>query len=156
MKKNERLLVSTKVSSGRKLLLGVCTFILFIFALFVLFNFKLIGQMGRELFNNSTATQLLFAVALVFMFALPVVSLLGCRSYCNVYETCVAGITALSVNHPNKPMQEFEIRYDEIRRVVLSGRTITLYTQYDEYEALAMSNAKEALNEIKKRIVVRN
>lgn len=77
---------------------------------------------------------------------------LGSRSYCDVYENSVVGMTALSMNQPNMPMQKFAINYSEINNVTETGKTICIYTVYATYEVLALHNRSEAVNEIRKRI----
>ena len=79
-------------------------------------------------------------------------SVIGSRSYCDVYENSVVGMTALSMNRPNMPMQKFAINYSEINNVTEAGKTICIYTAYATYEVLALHNRSEAVNEIRKRI----
>lgn len=69
-----------------------------------------------------------------------------------VYENSVVGMTALSMNQPNMPMQKFAINYSEINNVTETGKTICIYTVYATYEVLALHNRSEAVNEIRKRI----
>lgn len=81
-----------------------------------------------------------------------ITTFLGSRSYCDVYENSVVGMTTLSMNQPNMPMQKFAINYSEINNVTETGKTICIYTVYATYEVLALHNRSEAVNEIRKRI----
>lgn len=77
---------------------------------------------------------------------------LGGRSYCDVGENGVAGMTALSRNQPNMPMQKFSVRYSEISNVTESGKIICIYTPHATYEVLAVRNRAEAVREIRSRM----
>ena len=99
------------------------------------------------------AAGVIFGIFFGFSFLIsPVFAVIGNRSHCNVYENGVAGITGLSLSHPNTPMQSFCISYDEIVNVTESGRTIFIYTKFCTYEILAMKNRAEAVQIIRSRM----
>lgn len=81
-----------------------------------------------------------------------IVTFLGSKSFCDVYENGVVGKTALSRNQPNTPMQAFDLSYEEIKNVSEAGKSLIIYTNYMKYEVLALNNRVEAMQEIRKRI----
>ena len=119
-------------------------------------NFKIFRQMGYELFDNAQIGTVIGVFLIIFLFAYPVyaviVTFFGSSPYCEVYENMVVGKSALSRRTPNTPMQKFEISYSEITNVTEAGKRLILYTQYANYEVLALKNCAEAVRIIRERI----
>lgn len=153
-----KLIVSTKSNAtGRKAvqIIGAAFFVAL--ALMMLANFdEIFSQMGRDFFHNSSTGTLLGGVAVALFLGMAafnvIVTFLGSKSFCDVYENGVVGKTALSRNQPNTPMQAFDLSYEEIKNVSEAGKSLIIYTNYMKYEVLALNNRVEAMQEIRKRI----
>ncbi len=76
----------------------------------------------------------------------------GFKSYCAVYEKGVVGITGVSANKNAVPQQNFELAYSDIVNVTESGKTIYIYTNYGNFEVLALKNRVAVTQEIRKRM----
>ncbi len=77
------------------------------------------------------------------------------KSYCAVYEKGVVGITGMAEMSGAKkgaPQQDFELAYSDIVNVTESDKTILIYTNYGNFEVLALKNRAEATREIRKRM----
>lgn len=153
-----KLIVSTKSNAtGRKAVQIVGAAFLVVFAIVVIANFEeLAYNMGRDFFHSASAGTPLVMVLVVLLlggaaFNL-IVTFLGSKSFCDVYENGVVGKTALSRNQPNTPMQAFDLSYEEIKNVSEAGKSLIIYTDYMKYEVLALNNRTEALTEIRKRL----
>lgn len=153
MNEKGRLLVTTKAgSTGRK------TLVCILCPLLILFGIKLISVSEPTVYYKITHSNyefhqifiILVGVALIMyaVYAFAVV-FIGNRSYCEVYEHSVTGMTALVVT---PPMQKFDIDYHEINNVTETGKMICIYTPYTKYEVLALRNREEAIREIRKRM----
>lgn len=152
MENRGKLLVSTKTSAGIKIFqLVSCIFSLILF-LFFAFNFQLFRRMGADILGNATFGTILWFVMIMLFLLEPIICIMGNRSYCDIYENSIIGVTALSFSHPNTPMQKFDITYNEIINVTESGKTLCIYTAYATYEVLAMTNRPEAIKEIRARM----
>lgn len=156
MENRGKLLISTKTKAGRKTLLTVCSVIMLIMGTFIAFNFNLFRELGKEVLDNATIGVIIGLVAVVYLFLYPVITMIGNRSYCEIYENAVVGMTSLSLSQPNMPMQKFEITYDEIMNTTEAGKTLHIYTQYATYDVLAMKNRSAVANEIRARISSKN
>lgn len=153
MENKGKLLVSTKTSGGMKTLQLVFSILELCLGIFFLLNFRIIGDMGEELLDSRTIGIVIGIVLVIMMFSYPVFIIIGNRSYCDVYENRVTGITGMSLKNPNAPMQKFDIGYDEIINVTESGKTIFIHTFYMTYEVLAMTRRSDAVKEIRKRMI---
>lgn len=151
MKDRGNLLVTTKSgAAGRKTFICIACSLLILVGIFIMAN-------PRAFYELSHAHYRLIAIVLgMGMIAydayLLLVTFWGSRSYCEVYEYTIVGMTALSRNQPNMPMQKFDISYADIHNVTESGRMILIYTPYATYEVLALQNRSEAVDEIRKRM----
>lgn len=152
MENKGKLLVTTQASKNRKIIFGVFSIMMLLLAILFIINFEIFREMGNDLFDNSTIGIILGIFLILSFIMYPVIGFIGFKSYCNVYENSVTGMTGLSISHPNEPMQKFDINYNEIINVTESGKTIFIHTQYTKYEILAMTNRDEAIKEIKKRM----
>lgn len=146
------LLVSTKIGAGMKGAQIGASIVMLVIGLFLALNFKIFGMMGEDILNSRAIGVILGVVSVTIMFVEPVLAMIGRKSYCEVYEKSVVGITGLSLSHPNTPMQKFHITYEEIINVTESAKTLCIYTSYATYEILAMKNRAEAAREIRSRI----
>lgn len=149
--KTGKLLVSTKANSnGRKTVILVISAIFIIFGIFLLLNFDIITRIDDDY------GFILGIVGIAFLFGYPALMLsivfLGSKSYCDVYENVVSGRTALSINNPKAPMQDFEVTYDDIQNITETHKRLIIYTQYASYEVLAMRNCSQAVQEIRQKI----
>lgn len=156
MENRGKLLVSTKTGAGMKALLTVFSVIMLIVGVFLAFNFKFFREFGKDVLDNATIGIIIGLVALAYLFLYPVFAIIGNRSYCEIYENAVVGTTGLSFSQPNMPMQKFEITYDEIKNITVSGKTLHIFTQYVTYDVLAMKNRLAAANEIRVRLSSKN
>ena len=152
MREKGELLVTTKSgATGRKILLCVLSPVLIFLGIFIMSNPEALYELSHKYYR------LISIVFGIWMILYPLfmlfVAFLGSRSYCDVYEYSVTGMTALSRNQPNMPMQKFDIGYDEIKNITEAGKTIFIYTSYGTtYEVLALHNRSEALAEMRKRV----
>lgn len=152
MENRGKLLVSTKTSGGMKTFQLVSNILMLCLGIFFLLNSGIFGDMGEDMLGNKTIGIVLGWFLVIMPFTYPVFTIIGNRSYCDVYENTVTGMTGLSLSNPNAPMQKFDIGYDEIMNVTESGKTIFLHTSYMTYEVLAMSHRSDAVKEIRKRM----
>lgn len=141
-----KLLVSTKSqAAGRKAFILVWSMILYALAIFLLLN--------MEVFAGK---QLLGWFSVVFLLALPtfclVMTVRSSKSYCEVYETAVVGVTCPQKAQLDAPMQSFELPYPQIMNVTESSKSLTLHTSHGSYEVLALKNRSEAVQEIRARM----
>ena len=151
MKDRGKLILTTRSNAaGSKTAMCIACPVLILMGIFVMLNSRAFYAISRD--HYRLIGVLLGLVLIVFAAFMLIVSLLGGRSYCDVYENSVMGMTALSRNQPNAPMQKFEIGYGDICNVTEAGKTICIYTSYALYEVLAQRNRSEAVNEIRKRI----
>lgn len=144
------LLVSTKsAAAGRKTIITVCS------VLFILLGIVFLFLPWVDITGNAIFGYIVSAICICYGVFNLVVAFLGGKSYCSVYENAVVGMTCLSKNNPNAPMQNFELRYDEIMNVTNTGKNILIYTQYATYDVLALKNCAEATQEIRTRMTGR-
>lgn len=147
-----RLLVSTKSAArGRKAVTLVICIALFLVGIFVMVNGEVFYKLSHQHYRLIAAALgiLIFAYALYMLLA----AFMGGRSYCEVYEHAVSGMTALSRSQSGAPMQKFDLSYGDIKNVTETGKTICIYTPYSQYEVLALHNRAEAVSEIRKHII---
>ncbi len=145
------LLVSTRSgAAGRKLTICICGAILVIAGIIILLTPDAFRALSRRNYHLISLVCGVVAIAAAAYFIL--VAFLGGRSYCEVYENVVTGMTALSRNQPNAPMQNFEVKYTDINNVTDAGKRICIYTPYAVYEVLAMKNCQEAVRAIRARM----
>lgn len=145
------LLVSTKTgAAGRKVLLCVLCPLLILLGIFIMAAPEAFYELSHQ--HYRLIAILIGSVLIGYALFCLITTFLGSRSYCDVYENSVVGMTTLSMNQPNMPMQKFAINYSEINNVTETGKTICIYTVYATYEVLALHNRSEAVNEIRKRI----
>ena len=81
-----------------------------------------------------------------------IASYTGFKSYCDVYENVIAGISGKSANKNAAPQQNFELSYADIVNATESSKTIFIYTVYGNFEVLALKNRVKATEEIRKRM----
>ncbi len=147
-----KLIVSTKaVAAGRKIYILVVGIFMILLGLFALMNEDMADMFGR----GDTAKLLYYAMCAVLVgggvFML-LGSFKGFKSYCDVYEKGVVGTTGMSANKNAAPQQNFELAYSDIVNVAESGKTIFIYTNFGNFEVLALKNRVEATQEIRKRM----
>lgn len=151
MNNRGNLLVSTRSgAAGRKLTICICGAILAIAGIIILLTPEAFRALSRRNYHLISLVCGVAAIAVAAYFIL--VAFLGGRSYCEVYENAVTGMTALSRNQPNVPMQNFEVKYADIHNVTDAGKRICIYTPYAVYEVLAMKNCQEVVREIRARM----
>lgn len=153
-----KLLISTKAhASGRKTIILVSSIFQYFMAVFLLLNQDALAALGRSMFNSSSIGRLLGWCCILILFAWPtfniVMAQISSKSYCDVYENAVVGITCLSTANPHAPMQSFELNYAQIVNVTSSKKNIMIHTNHGSYEILALKNCNEAVQEIRARIV---
>lgn len=152
-----KLLVTTRTNAaGRKTVIVVYSVIMYAFALFSLLNQDTFAKMGRDVFYSVAMGRMVGWVIIAFLIAFPsfllIMSVKGSKSYCDVYEYAVAGMTCLSASNPNAVMQNFELPYQQIVNLTSSSKTITIQTNHGSYEVLALKNRDEAMQEIRSRM----
>ena len=146
-----KLLVSTKSSAaGRKTLLCVLCAFLILMGVVILSNPEAFYELSHQHYHLISI--LIGGGMIAYCLFILIATFVGSRSYCDVYENSIEGMTALSINRPNMPMQKFDINYSEINNITEAGKTICIYTTYATYEVMALHNRSETVNEIRKRI----
>ena len=143
-----KLLVTTKIGVKMKSILIICCVIECIIGLFMICSIGIL----QDILDDTLGGLLFGLIPGVLCLASPFFIIIGHKSYCDVYENGVAGVTGLSVNNPNAPMQRFCISYSEIMNITESSRALLIYTQYATYEVLAREHRQEALMEIRSRM----
>ena len=143
------LIVSTKIGAKMKSVLTVCCVFEVILGIFMFCSIGILQKIFDSSFGGFMLGFILGCSALFY----PVFIIIGHRSYCDVHENGVVGMTGLSLSNPNAPMQKFSIAYSEITNITESAKTLIIYTQYATYEVLAREHRKEALMEIRNRMV---
>lgn len=134
------LLVSTKTNTtARKTVVIVGCMIYFILGIIV-FSLTPSGETFGYVLGGLCIGYAIFYLLL---------GLSNLKSYCEVYENAVVGTTTMGLT---TPVQNFEIRYDEIMNVTESGKSIQIYTQYTTYKTIALANATAAVSEIRARM----
>ena len=144
-----RLVVSTKIGKKMKSMLTVCCIVEILIGICMIFSISIL----QEALDSTLGGLLLGLIPGCLWLCSPFSVILGHKSYCDVHENGVSGMTALNLNNPNAPMQKFSIAYDEIINVTESTKTLIIYTQYAVYEVLAREHRKEALEEIRNRML---
>ncbi len=144
-----KLIVSTKVGAKTKSILVVCCVIEFIMGIFMISSIGIL----QEALDSPLGGLLLGLMPGGLCLCYPFLVILGQKSYCEVHENGVVGMTGLSLSNPNAPMQKFSLAYNEIINITESSRTLLIYTQYATYEVLAREHRKEALMEIRNRML---
>lgn len=147
-----KLLISTKTGTGMKTFQTVCCVLEVIMGIVLFFSIGFLKTVFEEMLDIGAVGVIIGVFGGFSCLFSPVFVSIGNRSHCNVYENGVAGITGLSLSHPNTPMQNFSISYDEIVNVTESSKTIIIYTKYCTYEILAMKNRTEAAQIIRSRM----
>ncbi len=139
-----KLLVSTKADvTGRKTAVIIGT-ILYVICGIVFFS------PGFSDFIGSDTVAIIFGLfAEGYAVYYAIVGWMNLKSYCEVYENAVVGTT--TVGFTTNP-QNFELRYDEIKNLSVSGKCIQIYTQYTVYKVLALRNAEAAVANIRARV----
>lgn len=144
-----KLIVSTKIGAKMKAVLAVCCIIEFLLGIFMIFS---IGILQKAL-DSTLGGLFLGLIPGTLCVCYPVWVIIGHKSYCAVHENGIIGMTGLNLSKLNAPMQKFSVTYDEIINITESSRALLIYTQYTTYEVLARENRKEALEEIKHRML---
>jgi len=154
MENKGKLLVSTKTGSGMKMVQTIFSIFMLLLSVFFIFALSsgIFREMGKDIFDNNAIGNIIGIILIALMFAYPVLVIIGNRSYCNVYENSVVGITGMNLSHLSHPMERFELSYNEIYNVTESGKTLFIRTSYKTFEVLAMKNRTEAVKEIRQRM----
>ena len=122
----------------------------------MLLNREIFASMGADLFHSVTAGQILGWGCIIFFAAWPTYMLLvtskGTKSYCDVYEEAVVGVTAFNPSNQSAAMQHFELPYAQIINVTESKYNLTFYTNHGSYEVMALKKRREAMQEIRARM----
>lgn len=144
-----KLIVSTKKAQTKRLtLVGICGVIMI--------GFGLLCIIFSDIFDEVFGSALVAYLVGIAMIAYPAYQFLviwfGQKSYAAVYENCIEGITALS---GKSNMEQFQLQYPDILNVSTSKYRISIHTQYATYEVQAMVNCEEAVEEIRKRLPVK-
>ena len=151
MENRGKLLVSTK--SGAKQKMGYTIYyvvwLLVLILIFAIFD-DLSWRLSRELDSDFLGFAIPFAVAGLIVYNMLKLYFSN-KSYCEVYETVVSGVTAFNFSKPQGPVT---ISYNDITNISESGRILIIYTNYATYEFLAMDskNRAEAIKEIRLRM----
>ncbi len=153
-----KLIVSTKaMAAGRKIYIYVVSaFLILLGFVCLLFCGPIFEEIAGDLFRKpSMGVVLQFGLAAIvigFGAFMLISSFLGFKSYCDVYERGVKGVTGMSANKNAAPQQNLQIPYRDILNVTESGKTIFLYTNHGNFEFLALKNRTEVAQEIRRRI----
>lgn len=147
-----KLLISTKTGTGMKTFQTVCCVLEVIIGIVLFCSIGFLKTVFEEMLDIGAVGVIVGILGGFSCLFSPVFVIIGNRSHCNVYENGVAGITGLSLSHPNTPMQSFCISYDEIVNVTESSKTIIIYTKYCTYEILAIKNRAEAIQIIRSKM----
>lgn len=94
------LLVSTKTgAAGRKVLLCVLCPLLILLGIFIMATPEAFYELSHQ--HYRLIAILIGSVLIGYALFCLITTFLGSRSYCDVYENSVVGMTALSMNQPN-------------------------------------------------------
>ncbi len=146
-----KLLVTTKAGcAGRMIVLGISSAIMICLGIFCLSVPEAFEDLSRD--NYQIISTILGIGMIAYAAFMCVAGWLGKKSYVAAYEKRVVGTTALSWADTKAPMQNFELRYEEIVNVSESGKTITIYTAYEKYNVLALKNRGEIMQVIRQRM----
>lgn len=142
-----RKICSTKGgTSSRIVVVAVICLLFFLFAIFVIIGSFRIDSDDREM------TALSYFVGIAFI-VIPIVTILVIhqqnKSYLEVYETEVTGVTLMGIG---REASSFTLHYNEIVSVESTSKTIILRTAYAQYEAMALSNKETAVSAIRQRM----
>ena len=121
-----RLIVSTKIGAKMKTVLTVCCIFMFLIGIFMIFSIDIL----QKALDSTLGGLLLGLIPGCLCACYPFLVIIGHKSYCDVHENGIIGMTGLSLSNPNTPMQKFSITYDEIINITESSRTLLIYTQY--------------------------
>lgn len=143
------LIVSTKKAQTKRLtLVGICGVIMI--------GFGLLCIIFSDIFDEVFGSAVVAYVVGIAMIAYPayqfLVIWLGQKSYVEVYENCIEGITALS---GKSNMEQFQLQYPDILNVSASKYRISIHTQYATYEVQAMVNKDRAVEVIRNQIAAK-
>ncbi len=146
-----KLLITTKeAQTGRMITLGISSAVVVCIGIFCLSVPEAFKSLSRD--NYQIISFLLGFGMIAYAAFMCVFVWLGKKSYVAAYENRVVGTTALSLADAKTPMQNFELRYEEIVNVSESGKTITIYTAYEKYNVLALKNREEIMRAIRQRM----
>ncbi len=148
-----KLIISTKsAAAGRKTVVTICGgFLLALGLLGLLMG----GELSQAFGRGSTGKIIYYGLCLILIgygASSLITCFLGGRSYCEVYERAVVGMTCLSTRDRNAPMQRIDLPFSDIVNVTEAGKTIILYTNHGAFDLLALKNREQAIQEIRKRM----
>ncbi len=148
-----KLIISTKaVAAGRKIYITVVALFVIALGVFALMT----PEAFEDLRGRGTMGGFLYYALCAVMIGGGIFMIVGCfkgfKSYCDVYERGVVGTTGMSANKNAAPQQNFELAYSDIVNVTESGKTIYIYTNYGNFEVLALKNRVAVTQEIRKRM----
>ena len=142
-----KMVVSTKKDSKKTKVKAIVAII--IFGIMVMFALTSLTRDTNE--ETTIIIAIVMMAALVFVATAILRAVTNTKSYCDVYEYGVSGVT----RPDSKSMQtkNFQVFYNEIINVTDSNeKIIFIYTKYETYAASSLVNQAEAVNEIRKRL----
>ncbi len=152
-----KLIVSTKAAAaGRKIYLFIVDAIVILVGIMGLLDSEIFVDAFADMLGNRSTGMFFHYSLCIFLIGFGaymfIASYFGFKSYCDVYENGVVGISGMSANKNAAPQQSFELSYNDIVNATESGKTIFIYTTYGNFEVLALKNRVQATQEIRKRI----
>ena len=152
-----KLLVSTKSNAiGRKAGVLIASAILLLPAIYILANPDFAYQMAYDLLGKISLgriVQIGFPTIMLVFVTISVINIfMISKSYLDVYERGLAGVTSYNTSKPSEGVKKIELSFSDIVNVSESKRCIQIVTKYGSYEFLAVKNREQALSEIRSRI----
>ncbi len=156
-----RLIVSTKGSlAGIAIVLVLMSAIPFFLGIWWMSNEEMSAEIAVEVFGTYKYRLIQYGVGFALLLSAAstfAINLKSNRSYCDVYEEGVVGVTG-KVYHLwtlNEPQQSFDLAYGDIINVTDSGKTFCIYTAYGSFEVVKKGRKAEqeqVLREIRDRM----
>ena len=152
-----KLLASTRSATlGRKVSILVIAAILLFFSFYLMANEKLMYEMARDLLGNVFLGNLLrFFLPMFFVayaaYGVIVVFLRG-KSYVDVYERVIEGVTEYDLKNSSGSLQKFSIRSDELTNVSEAKNSIQIFTSYATFKVAAAKNRAQAVQALRAKL----
>lgn len=151
------LVVSTRSAmAGRKVIVLIAAAVFVFLGGFFLANEELAYEIAWDLFRNLSMGDFIYIGIPLFCFAYAAIALIRVfklsKSYVEVYENGVVGITEMDRKDSSQPMQHFELKYSDIVNISETNKGIQLFTAYGTFSVTAAKNRKEAAAAIRQRM----
>ena len=154
------LIVSTRSAmTGRKVGTLMIAALFVFLGVFFLANEEVAYQMAWDLFRDLSLGEFLYIGVPAFFIGYAAFALIRVfklsKSYVEVYENAVVGVTEMNRKDSSQPMRSFELKYGDIVNVSEANRGIQLFTAYGTFSVTAAKNRWEAAEAIRHIMTVK-